>query len=116
MVLDDKFQDGPQNMEVREAFSKLVDLDKYDGDYLPGKSVPFEGGNVTVFFGSGENRSSMEILLNGKKIAHGVVGDGKIDIKYDPSLPKSGWLFKDNVYERAFNEAKKLVKTIEVKR
>jgi hypothetical protein len=57
--------------------------------------------------------------LNGKEIAKSVANTDtskEINIEYLPNIPHhSGplsWLLSDNVYERAFKTAKKVIKTL----
>jgi len=66
--------------------------------------VSFEGGEIHII----RNKEGLiRVLLNGKEIAKGIVGTKGVKLEYNPSLPKSGFLFADNAYERAFKQAKK---------
>ncbi|MCX6701930.1 MAG: hypothetical protein NTX96_01915 [Candidatus Zambryskibacteria bacterium] len=115
LILDDKFQDGPQNSSIREAFVTAFEKNTLaDQIGQTPTAVPFEGGRIYIIQGLENDPNGVKVLLNGKEIARGLVEGKGVKIQYNPTLPKTGWIFLDNVYERAFNQAKKIIKTLGV--
>ncbi len=109
-ALDDKYQNGPEYAEYREAFSTFVDKNiPEELKLFPAKD--FEGGKIHILLNDDLGREKVEVLLNGKEIANGVFAKKGFDIKIKPEL-KGGWFLADNVYERAF---KKLMKDLKPK-
>lgn len=123
LVLDDKFQDGPQYTEVRQAFASALKESEgplqatYRGHFFSRNAVvdsmEFEGGRIHVLQGVTENNpNSMSVFLNGKEIAKGVITqDGpKIKLLDQPGM-KGGWFRGDTAYERAFKQVKTIADT-----
>jgi len=116
-ALRDQFQDGAQYRDIREAFNTAFNQTpfspKIGQKFL--ESIDFEGGKIYIAQGIGDNPNAVTVLLNGKAIASGVVEQGgpKVNLFNDPGI-KSGWLFSDTVYERAFKEAKKVIKSLKM--
>src|SRR3989344_5253393 len=82
---------------------------------------PFEGGKIHIVNGLKGDPNGVRVLLNGKEIAKSVVTPGVSNgsnIELAPGIPKHGGLLglllSDNVYERAFKVAKKVIKTLPI--
>jgi hypothetical protein len=114
LALNDKFQDGKQYADIRKFFTST--LNEYIGDRRLGRNVvpvPFEGGTIHVVSGLSGNISGVEVFLNGKEIGNGVLDAGGAKVEILKNL-KGGWFLADTVYERAFKEAQKVIKTLKV--
>ncbi len=114
LALDDKYQDGEQYADIRNAFARAFEKDvKADviGPYP--EALPFEGGKIYIAYNVPNDLNSVRVLLNGKEIAVGstsiVDGSGFPKLKIHSDL-KGGWLLADNAYERAFKYVNKLIK------
>src|SRR6185295_1938255 len=104
LQLEDRFQDGPQFTDARKAYVDA--LNRIDKPAVGKTVIPysFENGIVEVAKGDnfdGGNPNSVRVLLNGKIIAHGEIGDKSVEITFDKNL-KTGPFLQDNAYERAF--------------
>jgi len=110
LELDDKFQDGAQYKNIREAF--ITAFEKQPTNLGGGQLIDakvFEGGKIYIVQGVDNNPAALKVLLNGKEIAKGVlIGDKpKLDLA---SNLKASW-FVETVYERAFKVAKASIKS-----
>ena len=118
-VLEDKFMEGKQDAEIRQAFNgalaRSVDKAQVFGENH--QAVPFErDGMIDIANKVAGKENEITVFLNGKKIAEGVmvkdVGPS-IELIDDPIIKPRGWLMRklvpDTVYERAFKIAKKVV-------
>jgi hypothetical protein len=114
LTLDDKFQDGDKFKAARSAF-----VEAFEQDGLETKvgttpiAIPFEGGKIYVIAGVGEDNRTIQVLLNGKEIARGLLSDKgpKVELLDAPGV-KSGFFFADTVYERAFKQVKSMIKNL----
>ena len=120
MHLLDKFQDGKVNAPIREAFVRAQEIVTKNSPSL-GKTVipvPFEHGQISIVRGivekGVENPNAVNIMLNGKSIAHGLITAKGPQIKIDPGIPKGGLFLADTVYERAFKNVAPLLKTFKI--
>lgn len=111
-VLDDKYQDGRENMNLRsafsEAFNKVVDQKNMGTNKFSPFQEPFEGGKISILYGTPEDPNHLSMVLNGKEIAVGSVKDGVPKFTMHSEL--KGGLFTDTVYERAFKVMGKKIK------
>lgn len=71
--------------------------------------VDFEGGKIQIVKAV-ENQKELQVLLNGKAIASGVLTDRGPKLELFSNL-KSGWFSPDNAFERAFKQASQLIKS-----
>ena len=110
LTLDDKFQDGAQYKNVREAF--VTAFEKQPTNLGGGQLIDtktFEGGKIYIVQGVDNNPAALKVLLNGKEIAKGVLVGNKPKLDIASNL-KASWLV-ETVYERAFKLAKSSIKT-----
>lgn len=110
LVLDDKYQDGAKNANIRSAFAKAFE-ESTKTDVLGPKPIAetFEGGKIYVRFGLPADPEKVSVLLNGKEIAVGNINNGTPKLSLLPGL-KGNFLLADNVNERAFKHIDKMIK------
>jgi hypothetical protein len=96
---------------MRRGFSQIIHEKLMDRSNGLGQveSIDFNNGKIHVIRGVGDNYNEAHVLLNGKEIARGTMEPGKTDIKFDKGLAGRWWQ-EDTVYEKAFKEAKKVIK------
>jgi len=116
LQLEDKFQNGAEYLEVRKMYVNALSRMEDSPGVLTFETIPFEGGVVQVVWGDntpGGNPKNLRVFMNGKEIAHGevTVKGSKIDLNTDL---KSGFWFKDTVYERAFKAVKPTLKGLKI--
>lgn len=114
----DKYQDGKRYAPIREAFNKAMEVERAnnplklsDGQNIT--DLPFENGKINILRGFGEDKNAVNVLLNGKEIAKGVITDKGPNVKIFSNL-KGGIFFADTVYERALKAAEKTIKKLEI--
>jgi len=110
LALDDSFQDGPENAQVRGVFAKAFEGTVRDSLGPRPIAESFEGGKIYVSFGVPTDPEKVRILLNGKEIAVGTLKNGIPEVEIHSEL-KRPWYLSDSVYERAFKHINELVKT-----
>ena len=109
LQLDDKFQDGVQYKDIREAFATAF-KNTVDADHLGKMTIPIqfkEGGIIHIVAGLDENHNGIKVLLNGKEIGNGIINNNhQIENLHMVKNLKGGWFLADTVYERAFKQVK----------
>ena len=116
LILDDKFQDGQQYRSARAEFARVFEkMAKVEGVGKAPIAIQFEGGKIYIVSGVGGNPNSLEVLLNGKKIATGLLDQNgaKVKLLNTPGI-KGGLFSADTVYEKAFKFAKPVIKTLKM--
>ncbi len=110
LALDDKFQTGTEFAPIRKLFASALT------EYLQNKNlgtyvfpVNFDGGVVHVIQGVPGNSTGIEVLLNGKEIAKGVMTADGPHVEMLKGL-KGGFLIPDTVYEKAFKHVSQIIK------
>ena len=119
LQLLDKYQDGSKYAAIRTAYDTAqmdAPILKVFPKSMLGKEilqVPFEDGRIQVFHGIGADKNAVDIYLNGKEIAKGLITDKGPDVEIFKNL-KGGLFLADTVYERALKHAMPLVKSFKV--
>jgi hypothetical protein len=118
LTLDDKFQDGARFKDIRGAFADF--FDEKISERLGDEVVPldFEGGKIHIIRGIAGNPNAMEVTLNGKELAKGLITEKGLKLEMIKGLKPNGlfrWAMADNVYERAFKASKAVLKGIRPK-
>jgi hypothetical protein len=127
MVLDDRYQSGPQYQSIRTAYN-IMNTNKATEGIIPvpkgtillDKVKDLKGGQVNIY--QNPKTNGLEMFLNGKKIGSGTIeldGSGKpraIDFEYEKGLPKQSKfpasLFqKKSVFEKAYDYATDHIKS-----
>ncbi len=112
LVLENRFQDGPENSLIRKVFSFAAYNNK-DESHMGKTNIafPFEDGRVHIVLGLDTGPNDMKLLLNGKEFATGEMTDKwpKLTLNNASGI-KGGWLLSDTPYERAFKKAKDFLK------
>lgn len=114
LQLEDKFQDGAEHLEMRKMYVNALSRVETPQGVIPFKPISFEGGVAQVVMGDntpGGNPKTLRVFMNGKQIAQGLVTDKGPQISIDKSF-RSGFWYKDTVYERAFKAVKPALKTL----
>ena len=114
ICLFDKYQNGREFSNIREAFNIAFDNTfALENKAEVIEEIPFEAGKIAVLVGFPDQSSSVKILLNGKEIARGKMGNKGPEVGLvEVEGVKSGWLMADTVYERAFKKAIPVLKKL----
>ncbi|MEI6843513.1 MAG: hypothetical protein WCK48_03355 [bacterium] len=115
-VLDDRFQDSDQYATIRTTFNEAVEKIKENDVWFNNFNswgMDFENGKIFVLSGVGDNNHIVKILLNGKEIASGIVDEVGKKIELLSGLKKAHWWEPETVYERAFNQTKSALDSLQ---